>query len=533
MFRFRGYTLDVSRGSLSFGEREVELRPKSFEVLRYLVGNAGRLVTKEEIIKTVWPNVAVSDESLARCVFEVRQAIGDSDQTIIKTIARRGYRFSEPVSQIGIDSGPVPRISGASAKDASIGSDAGGQPVPPPPDRPSVAVLPFGNLSGDPQQDYFSDGITEDIITELSRFSELLIIARNSTFQYKDEAADVRQVGLELGARYVLEGSVRRIGDRVRIAAQLIDAVTGAHRWAERYDRELHDVFAVQDEVARAIVATLAAHVNKAEVERVLLKPPAAWQAYEYYLRGAEALFSHANRRTKASLYDARRLLEQSLAIDPNYARAYAMLSFTHVNAYIDPIDGDYVNPAALDRALELAETAVHLDARLPLAHAQRGWVLLWKRQHDTAIAEFERAFALNPNFIDNRFAIVLNHAGEPARAIEIVEANMRLDPFPRLSGWAYVMGHANYMLKRYEEAVRLLRECTSRMPNLQWPHLLIGSAYAQLGQLEEAKKESAEVLRINPGFTIERFMPLAVYKNPEDVEHRVDGMRKAGLPEV
>jgi adenylate cyclase len=265
-------------------------------------------------------------------------------------------------------------------------------------DKPSIAVLPFANLNGDPQQDYFSDGIADDIITELSRFSELLVIGRNSAFQYKGKAVDLRQIGRELGARYLLEGSVRRSGDRIRIAAQLIDAMTGAHRWAERYDRELHDAFAVQDEVARAIVALLAAHVNRAETERALLKPPAAWEAYEYYLRGAEAYFLHVSRGTKASLYEARRLLEQSLAIDPDYARAAAMLSRTHLHAYAEPLDGDYLSPTALDRALELAETAVHLDPRLPQARAQFGFVLIFKRRQDAGIAEFERAFALNPS---------------------------------------------------------------------------------------------------------------------------------------
>src|SRR5258707_1498617 len=274
--------------------------------------------------------------------------------------------------------------------------------------RGSVAVLPFANLSGDPQQDYRSDGITEDITTELSRFSELLVIGRNSAFQYKGKAVDLRQIGRELDARYLLEGSVRRSGDRIRITAQLIDAATGAHRWAERYDRELHDVFAVQDEVARAIVAILAAHVKRAETQRVLLKPPAAWEAYEYYLRGAEAFFLHQSGRTKASLYDARRLLEQSLAIDPDYARAAAMLSWTHHHDYVEPFDGDYLSPAALDRALELAEAAVHLGARLPQARAQLGYVLLSRRRHDDAIAEFERAFTLNPNFFDPRFALAL-----------------------------------------------------------------------------------------------------------------------------
>src|SRR5262249_15193973 len=326
-------------------------------------------------------------------------------------------------------------------------------------DRPSVAVLPLTNLSGDPQQDYFSDGITEDITTELSRFSELLVIARNSAFQYKGKAVDVREVGRELGARYILEGSVRRSGDRIRIAAQLIDTLTGAHRWAERYDRELHDVFAVQDEVVRAIVTTLAAHVNRAETERALLKPPAAWDAYEYFLRGAESFFMHMSRRTKASLYEARRLLEQSLATDPHYARAAAMLSWTHFHSYMQPFDGDFGNPAALDRALELAETAVHLDPRLPQARAQLGYVLVHKRRHDAAIAEFEKAVALNPNFIDFRFANVLMFAGEHARAVEVLEASIRLDPFPPSPTFGS-MGHANYNLRRYRDAVHWCREC-------------------------------------------------------------------------
>jgi adenylate cyclase len=526
MFQFEGYTLDFARSSLRTADHKVQLRPKAFEVLRYLVENADRLVTKEELIKAIWPNVIVTDEALSHCVSEIRQAIGDSTQAIIATVPRRGYRFVAAVSRIVTNTGAPPSTA-AAVNGAPSGSE--GRAL----DRPCVAVLPFANLNGDPQQDYFSDGITEDITTELSRFSELMVIARNSAFQYKGKAVDIRQVGRELGARYVLEGSVRRSGGRVRITAQLIDAMTGAHRWGERYDRELHDAFAVQDEVARTIVAILAAHVNRAEIDRALLKPPAAWEAYEYYLRGAEAFFLHATRRTKATLYDARRLLEQSLAIDPLYARAAAMLAETHRFAYCEPFDGDYRDPAALDRAIELAETAVHLDPRLPQARAQLGGVLIYKRQHDAAIAEFERAFALNPNFIDYGYARSLTFVGQPARAIEVLQANMRLDPLQPL---IYSIGHlgtAHYMLKHYEEAVRSLRECVSRLPNQQWPHLGLACAYAQSGQLEEAKAEAAEVLRIDPAFTIERLRPLIVYKDPEDVEHRVDGMRKAGLPEV
>jgi adenylate cyclase len=520
MFRFEGYTLDIACGALRHADRDLQLRPKAFDVLRYLLENAGRIVTKQELMKAVWPNVIVADQVLTHCVGEVRQAIGDSRQTIIKTIPRRGYRFTAPVVRLA---------TGA----AAASPDSGPRLQSPLLDRPSVAVLPFANLSGDPQQDYFSDGITEDITTELSRFSELLVIARNSAFQYTGKAVDIRQVGRELGARYVLEGSVRRRDDRIRITAQLVDAVTGAHRWAERYDRELHDLFVVQDEVVRAIVAILAAHVNRAEIERALLKPPADWKAYDYYLRGAEAFFSHITRRTKASLYDARRLLEQSLAIDPDYARAAAMLSWTHFHAYFEPFDSDYLSPAALDRALESAETAVHLDPRLPQARAQLGHILIWKRQHDAALAEFERAFALNPNFFDYRYAGALAYAGEPARAIEVLEANIRLYPLqPNVFGFTGMMAFANFILKRYGQAVRLLRECASRLPNLQWPRLWLAAAYAQSGQLEEARKEAAEVLRINPGFTIGSWKRLAVYKDPKDAEHHIDGLRKAGLPE-
>jgi adenylate cyclase len=298
------------------------------------------------------------------------------------------------------------------------------------PDKPSIAVLPFANLSGDPKEEYFSDGITEDIITELSRFSELFVIARNSSFQYKAKSPDIRQVGRELGVRYVLEGSIRRAGDRVRITGQLIDATTGAHRWAERYDRKLEDVFAVQDEVSRTIVAILAAHVNKAEIERTLLKPPATWQAYDYYLRATGTLVSFSSTFNVHELHEVRRLLEAALSIDPNYARAVAQYSRSQESGWLHPLDDDYLNPAVLEHAYQLARRAIQLDANLPQAHAQFGWVLHHQAQHDASIAAFERAIALNPNFSDWRFAGTLAYAGEFKRSMEVSAAYMRMDPF-------------------------------------------------------------------------------------------------------
>jgi adenylate cyclase len=400
------------------------------------------------------------------------------------------------------------------------------------PDKPSIAVLPFTSMSGDASQEYFSDGITEDIITELSRFSEMFVIARNSSFQYKGKSPDIRQVGRELGVRYVLEGSVRRAGDRVRITAQLIDALTGTHRWAERYDREIKDVFAVQDEVACTIVTILAAHVNKAEAERTLLKPPASWQAYDYYMRATEAIASYLSSYRANDLYETRRLLQQALSVDPGYSRAYAALSQTYVTAWVQALDSDHLNPAALDHAYELARKAVQLDPNLPMAHAQFGFVLHYKRQHDESIAEFERAVALNPNFADWRFAAALLIGGQPTRALQSLESYMRLDPFypPMMLAW---LGFAHYMLQRYSEALPPLRECVSRAPNNRFGHAGLAATYARLGQLAEARIEAAEVLRINPGYTIGATQrQVDPFKNPSDGEHFFDDLRRAGLPE-
>ena len=399
------------------GDAPIAVQPKIFDLLAYVIENRQRVVSRDDLIAQVWDGRIVSESALARCINGARSAIGDSGeaQRLIKTLPIKGLRFVGVVreerqpSEVG-EADPKPE-----------------KPAPLPlPDKPSIAVLAFTNMSGDPGQEYFSDGITEDIITGLSRFSELFVIARNSSFQYKGKSPDIRQVGRELGVRYVLEGSIRRAGDRVRISAQLIDAVTGAHRWAERYDRELKDVFAVQDEVSRAIVAILVAQVNKAEAERTLLKPPATWQAHDFFMRASDIWTAVRSSFNVADLYEARRLLERSIALDPNYARAYATLSYTHLFAWIFRLDEDHLSPTALERAHRLARQAVQLDPNLPIAHAQLGQVLTFQGQHEQSIAEFEKAMALNPNFTDWRFGTILLRAGEPERAIQVLETHMR-----------------------------------------------------------------------------------------------------------
>ena len=288
-YLFEDYALDTDRRELCRCGDVVRIEPQAFDLLEYLIRNRERVVSRDDLIACIWGGRIVSDSAMTTRINAARYAIGDTGkaQRLIKTVPRKGIRFVGTVRE--------EEASG------SLGSDVSLRPstsYPSLPDKPSIAVLAFTNMSGDPGQEYFSDGITEDIITELSRFSELFVIARNSSFQYKGRSPDIRQVGRELGVRYVLEGSIRRAGDRVRISAQLIDAVTGAHRWAERYDRELKDVFAVQDEVSRTIVAILVAHVNKAEAERTLLKPPATWQAYDFFMRASDYLHARCGRRS-------------------------------------------------------------------------------------------------------------------------------------------------------------------------------------------------------------------------------------------
>ena len=400
------------------------------------------------------------------------------------------------------------------------------------PDKPSIAVLAFQNMSGDPEQEYFADGISEDIITELSRFSDLFVIARNSSFRYKGKAVDLRQVGRELGVRYILEGSVRRGGDRVRINAQLIVAGTGIHRWAERYDQELKDVFAIQNDVAHTIAAILVAHVNLAEAERTLLKPPATWHAYDYFMRAAAAWVSFQSSWQVEDLLEARRHLADSLSIDPKYARCYAMLASTHRVAWLNPLNDEYLSPAALDLAIKLARTAIELNPSLSEAYAELGYNIIRKYDFDAAAAAAERAIALNPAFADYRLAQVFYSVGEPAKAIAIAKMQMRIDPFhPHFA--PLMAGVAHYHLKEYHDAQHWLSEVIGRAPNHQYGHAFLAATYAQLGRLEDAHAEAAEVLRLNPRYSISGTQKrVSILKRAEDMEHLVDGLRKAGLPE-
>jgi adenylate cyclase len=513
-YTFDGYVLDARRRELRRAGHLVPLEPQSFDLLRFLICNRDRVVSRDELLAGIWKGRIVSESTLSSRINAVRSAIGDNgrDQRLIKTLSKQGIRFIGAVTEdtASADANPARTL----------------------PHTASIAVLPFTNLGADRRQDYFSDGVVEDIITELSRFSELFVIARNSSFQYKNKDLDVRQVGEELGVRYILEGSVRRAAGRVRISAQLIDASNGTHRWAERYDRKLIDPLSVQDDVARTVAAVLVAHVNHAEAARALLKPARTWQAYDYYLRAVEMLNTFWTSPNKADLYKTRELLNRALEVEPTYARAHALLADTIISVWHLPLDDDYLNDEAIERAYRSSCAAVQHDPALPFAHAIVGLVLGYKRQHEASLQALERATALNANYTDWRFVQALLMAGEHRRAVEAGHAYIRTDPFypPRAAVW---LGVAHFMMRRYREARPYLQEATLRAPNSRGAHLWSAANYAQWGRREEARNEIAAAMKIDPKFTVaSQARQAAVCKHQRDIDHLLDGLRKAGLPE-
>jgi TolB-like protein/Flp pilus assembly protein TadD len=407
------------------------------------------------------------------------------------------------------------------------GAAPGAEPAPLRlPDKPSIAVLPVANLSADPEQEYFSDGITEDVITDLSKISGFFVIARNSTFVYKGKSVNVTAVGRELGVRYVLEGSVRKAGGRLRITAQLIEAATGGHVWAERYDRDIGDIFAVQDDVTRQIVTALALHLKPAERERIFERGTGSFEAYDLFLRGRELIVLH----TKAEGRAGQELMRRAIAVDPRFGKAHALLAFARVHEFINRWVDDPA--AALDEARALAEKAVALAPRDSECHWSLGVALMWGREHDRALAEARTCIALEPSSVlgHSLLGSALVYAGAPAGALEALAAAMRLDPhYPDVV--LYFVAQAHFNLAQFAEAEAALRKRIVRNPNSETTHVLLASLYGHQGRPAEARAAWDEALRINPDYTFAHRRAVLPFRNPADLERMAEGLRKAGLP--
>jgi TolB-like protein/DNA-binding SARP family transcriptional activator len=398
------------------------------------------------------------------------------------------------------------------------------EPMPaqlPLPSKPSIAVLPFRNMSGDPNRQYFIDGITEDIITELSRFRQLFVIARNSSFQYRGKDVDVKQVGRELGVRYVVEGSIRSTDTRIRVTVQLIDAGTGNHLWAERYDRDIGALFEVQDEVARSIVATLAGRVEEAEVGGTVHKRTESLPAYECLLRGIEHLRGYGLEDNRL----ARGFFERAISLDTRFALAHAYLALALLceHGLADAPD------SVKDRAVEVAETAIRLDPNDARCHQFLAWAHMLRREYEPALFHFERSIDLNPNDANGieHMGTALSFVGRADQGIELIRQAMRLNPFYPDWYWGD-LAIAYYAACRYLDSL----EASRHIAGLKTYRLLAleAACCAQLGRHGEARATAAEVLRLKPAFRISAVK--WAHKNPEDSEHIFEGMRKAGLPE-
>jgi adenylate cyclase len=507
---FSSLTLDLERLCLLGPAGQIRLRPKSFEVLRYLAERAGQAVTKDELIAAIWPKVTVSDESLTRCISDIRLAIGDHAQHIIKTLPKRGYLLEGPVSHDGEAASLSPRL---------------------PADLPAIAVLAFANLSQDPNQDYFCEGITEDIITELSRFSELLVIARNSSFQYKSRNADVRQIGSELNARYILEGSIQSSDGTVRITAQLIDAARGTHLWADRFDRKLGDTFSVQDQIVRMISARLAIHINDAEAHRPLAKPTSSWEAYDYFLRGNHTLNRLLTGVPVEELYEARRLLERSIELDPAFARPYAALATSYSVTWINPVNREYQTRETLQRVFELAQKAVELGPNEAFGHKVLANAAMFRRDGTACLAAWHRVFELNPNYCDWRYGQCLVLLGQPGEGLAAIRRYMRLDPFfpPHA---LMVEGLAHLVERRYQQALPPFREMMARAPDFRNGRLMLAATYAHMGETREARLQVKDLLRVEPDCSLKKLSRQHYFHSAEHGLHMLEGLRKAGVPE-
>ena len=517
---FEDFRLDLRGGVLyRLGQKDgsvpVALGPRAIRLLGLLAARQGAVVSKDAIIGTVWPGRVVEEANLNVQVSKLRRILDQNrgQDSCIQTIPGRGYCFVAPVTRLGVDARPAPPAI----------ADAAAHPRP----RLSIVVLPFDNLSRDPGQQYLADGITEDLTTNLSRFIDLLVISRNTAFTYRDKPRDTRQIGRELGVRYVLEGSVRRSAKRVRVNAQLIDAEADAHLWAERFDRQLSDLLEWQDEIAAAIAGAIEPELLKSERNRIARRPLQTEDAHEFYQRG----LWHFYRYTKQGSIEAQALFRRALAVDPQYQQPAAQLAITLCNAaylgWADDVARNYLE------GYELAQRAVGLDTRYPPAHFALGLVCMWMHRSDLAVSSFEEAINLNPSYAAAHVLLGQMHLyrGHPKEAIALAEKGIRLSPKdPRLFIWLPALAGAHYQLSHYAQAVEAGRR--SWILNRNWPAGLryVVAGLAQLGRIEEAKAALEELKLLNPNLAFVEGNLRRLYDDKASVEHILDGLRAAGL---
>jgi TolB-like protein/Tfp pilus assembly protein PilF len=524
-YSFSDHALDTNRRELRRGTEAVAVEPQVFDLLVFLLLNRDRVVSKDDLIAAVWGGRVVSDSTLTSRINAARKAIGDSgeQQKLIRTIARKGLRF---VGSVGVHpDGGQPDSSGALPTPADDDQDRPRSMLPRT-DRPAIAVLPFVNMSGDPEQEYFSDGISEDIITALSKLRWFFVIARNSSFTYKGRAVHIRQIAEEVGVGYVVEGSVRKGGDRVRITVQLNDVATGGHIWAERYDRNLADVFAVQDEITEAIVAAIEPQIYAAENFHAQRKPPNSMDAWDLVMRA----LSHYWRVTRQDNLVAQALLEKAIAIDPNYGQALGVLAASHTfSAHMGWADMATAAPLAERAAL----AAILADSEDPWAHYALGCSHLYNRRFDDSLAEFELALRLNPNFslAQGYHGLALSYCGRWEEGIVAARRALRLSPRDPYSAiYCGIAAYAHYVGRDYAEAMRLAREGIRQRGDFVGAHRVLTAAAGMAGQSEVGGAALQELRRVQPNVSLDWIASKMPVRQPAELQHYLEGFRRSGL---
>jgi len=525
-FLFGDCVLDPDRRELTRGSLAIAVGPQVFDLLVYLVRNRERVVSKDDLLDTVWGGRIVSESTMTSHINAVRKAIGDSgeDQRLIRTVARKGFRFVGEVREARSSDRPSsPRPEPAKSDEAPAHALAL-------PDRPSIAALPFLNLSGDPAQEYFADGVVEDIITELSRIRWLFVIARNSSFTYKGRAVDVKQVGRELGVGYVLEGSVRKAANRVRITGQLIDATTAAHLWAERFEGTLDDIFELQDQVATSVVGAIAPQLERAEIERAKRKPTESLDAYDYYLRG----MANLHRGTREAIDEALRLFYEAFWLDPDFASAYGMAAWCHFWRKVNGWMTD--RPREIAEGARLARRAVELGKDDAVALTRSGHALgHLVGDLDGGVALIDRALMLNPNLAAAWFlgGFLRVWRGDPDGAIEHFARAMRLSPLdPEMYRMQAGMAAAHLFAGRFDAASSWAEKSFQDLPSFLMVVSIIVASHALAGRTDDARRAMQHLRRLDPALRVSNLRDWLPIRRPEDLATFADGLRRAGLPE-
>ncbi|KPU54815.1 hypothetical protein AN403_1248 [Pseudomonas fluorescens] len=527
-FAFEDYVLDQERRELTLRGQVVAVGPQVFDLLLLFVNNPDRVVSKDELLKAVWGGRIVSESTITSHINAVRKAIGDTgeEQRLLRTVARKGYRF---VGRIQVD-----MTGEARQPDIDERLTATPEQIPSPtlvlPEKPSITVLPFQNLSGDPEQEYFADGVVEDIIAALSRIRWLFVIARNSSFTYKGRAVDAQGVGQELGVRYVLEGSVRKCGNKVRITGQLIDATSGTHIWAERFEGTLDDIFELQDQITESVVGAIAPQLERAEIERAKRKPTESLDAYDYYLRGMAKLHSGS----REAIEQALPMFYQAIELDPEFASAYGMAAWCHFWRKINGWMTD--RPAEIAEGIRLARLAVALGRDDAVALTRGGHALSHLAgEIDGGIALLDRARLLNPNLAPAWFlgGILRALHGETDAAIEHLNHAVRLSPLdPEMFRMQVGMALAHFFAGHFDVAADWAEKALGNLPSLLPAATLVAASHALGGRMDKAKWAMQRLQELDPSLRLATLKDWLPIQRPEDFARFVDGLRLAGLPE-